>query len=171
MNSSMLSLEQMKQLLLSALAYLKGLNKKNMPTEPTPAQPAPTAAIPDTFLDWNTIEGAHHNTRVCCDLEGLNYDQKQVLTACVRVESGFNIGAVHANRDGQGRILSTDYGIAQINSYWNIGPGKAFPSAEYVLSHPEECIRFMCRSYKELGDLRLWCSYTSGEFKNWLNRV
>ncbi len=126
---------------------------------------------PDALLAWDTIEGAHHNVRAICDLVGLTFDQKQILTACVKVESGFDINAVHINRDGRGHILSTDYGIVQINDYYHIGAGKEFPTIEYVLANPEDCVRWMCTYYKTHGNLAAWVSCTSGAFKQWLGRV
>lgn len=127
---------------------------------------------PDTFIpDWSNPVAAHHNVRVVCDLQGLTWEQKQILTACVMVESGFNINAVHQNKDGKGHVLSTDYGIVQVNDYWHIGQGKDFPSVEYVLQNPQACVEWMAKSYKTTGSLNLWCSFTSGMYRKWLNKV
>lgn len=127
------------------------------------------------YPDWSITANAHHNVRALADLEGLTYDQKQVLAACVYQESEFMIGATHANyiftSDGERRLSTTDYGIVQVNDYWHIGKGKDFPSVEYVMGHPEECVRWMCRYYKQHGHLNAWVSYTSGAYKQWLNRV
>jgi hypothetical protein len=72
------------------------------------------------------------------------------------------------NAAGERHLSSTDFGIVQANDYWHIGPGKYFPSVEYVFTHPEECVRWMCRYYKTHGHLNAWCSYTSGAYKQYL---
>lgn len=126
---------------------------------------------PDALLPWDTLEGAHHNVRALCDLEGLTYRDKQILTACVKVESNFDPKAIHYNRDTNYKLLSTDFGIVQINDYWHIGAGKDFPTAEYVILHPEECVRFMCKYFKRNGHLNAWVAYTTGAYQRWLNKV
>ena len=134
----------------------------------------------DTLLPWNMgyVNGDpnnHHNVRVLCDLCSLTEEQKNILTACVRVESDFNTQITHSNYaytlEGVKFVASTDFGIVQINSYWNIGDGKPFPSSEYVLQNPEACVRFMCNYYKQNGNLDLWCSYTSGAYLKFLGKV
>lgn len=150
---------QFYQKLVSVLQQIVSLTKQK-------------AMNPDILLpDWSIKEAAHHNVRVLCDLEGLTFEQKQVLTACVMVESGFDINAIHYNKDGAGKITSTDFGIVQVNDYWHIGAGKDFPSSEYVLSHPEECVRWMCQYYKQHGDLNAWVSFSAGLYKQYLNKV
>lgn len=133
----------------------------------------PTPPVPITFL-WDNAANAQHSVRVICDQENLTFDMqygiastKNILLACVQVESGFNPNAVHYNRDTQGNILSVDYGISQINSYWNIGVDKPFPSSEYVLANPEACIRFMCKAFMN-GEAKLWCSFSEGLYKKYL---
>ena len=135
------------------------------------ATPNPDYLIPD----WTSTVSAHHNVRVLSDLEGLDYEQKQVLTACVMVESGFEINAEHKNyayhEDGTRYLSSTDFGIVQVNDYWHIGPHKDFPSIDYVLTNPEECVRWMCRYYKQNNHLNPWVSYKSGAYMKWYGRV
>lgn len=125
--------------------------------------PPPT---PTTYL-WDTPANARHSIRVICDEMGLPYVQKNILTACVEVESGFNPKAIHLNKDGQGHILSTDYGIVQVNDFWWIGATKQFPSTDYVLNNPETCVRWMVKMFLE-GKQNMWCSYTSGAYKRYL---
>jgi len=124
---------------------------------------------------WSDTVIAHHNVRALCDLEALSYDQKEVLTACVYVESAFRINATHQNTvieaDGTRKVTSTDFGIVQVNDYYHIGAGKDFPSTDYVLANPEICVRWMARYYKTHGNLNAWCSYTSGAYKRWLGKV
>lgn len=129
----------------------------------------------NTLYDWSIPVMAHHNVRVICDQEGLDYGQKQILAACVMQESGFNIHATNKNmgRDSFGHpiILSEDWGIVQINDHWHIGPGKDFPSPQYVIDNPEACVRYMCRYYKSHGDLMAWSSYKFGAYKKFLGKV
>lgn len=125
--------------------------------------------------DWSDPLVAQHNVRVLCDLEGLAYSQKEILTACVKIESDFKILAEHINyaftATGVRYIASTDFGIVQVNDYWHIGSGKDFPSSAYVLANPELCVRWMCVYYKTHGNLNAWVSYTSGAYKQWLGKV
>lgn len=131
---------------------------------PPPVSPAPTA--PPMYL-WDTFENARHSVRVICDQAGLSVEDKNIMCACVQVESNFNPLCEHGNLDKDRKVWSTDYGIAQINDYFHIGAGKEFPSAEYVLANPEECIRWMARQWKA-GNAHLWSSYTSGAYRKYL---
>lgn len=142
--------------------------------EPTTMSDMPTqpkVLDPDILLDWSFIESAHHNVRATCDLMGLSWNQKQVLTACVKVESGFDIRAIHRNKNEMGQVWSTDYGIVQINDYFHIGVGKDFSSVEYVLNNPAACVKYMCEYYKKHGHLNAWASFTSGAYKAVLGKV
>jgi hypothetical protein len=128
-----------------------------------PPQPAPLTPTrnPDALqTPWSDPVVAHHNVRALCDLEGLtgtelinghHWLKKDILTACVFHESGFKVNAVNHNtelvdsgeKDANGKpilvrkVTSSDFGIVQINDYWHIGPGKDFPSVEYVLENPK----------------------------------
>ncbi len=164
-------------------AYVVSLeaSRQPLPAAPIPAQtpapaPKPAPSGPDTLQSpWSDPVIAHHNVRAICDQEGLSYDQKQILTACVYQESSFRINAIHQNTvlepDGTRKVTSTDFGIVQINDYWHIGPGKDFPSVDYVMTHPEECCRWMARYYKKHGNLNAWSSYSTGAYKRWLGKV
>lgn len=132
---------------------------------------------PDILLPWGPQQNNHHNVRVCCDLGGLTYDQKEVLAACVKVESDFlnyrpdGTPITHKNIREDGSVGSIDYGIVQVNSRFHIGPGLDFPSVEYVLSHPQECVQWMVAYYRRYGHLNAWCSFTSGAYKEHLGKV
>lgn len=153
-------LEKLKQILLKASDIIDSM--RNLPQE--------TATNQDTLgSDWGNTVVAHHNVRALCDLEGLSFEQKETLTACVYQESRFDINAKHENIV-DGKVSSTDWGIVQVNDYFHIGPGKDFPSVEYVLSHPEECVRWMCKLFKA-GQANLWSSYSTGAYKQWLGKV
>lgn len=149
-------------------------------TESIAAQdPQIPATGPDAGpLVWTDPVSAKHAVRVICDLEGLPvtptfnvngtlYLLKDVLCACVQVESAFLIDAVHFNRDPRGNVISTDYGICQINDYWNIGPNKPFSSSQYVLANPQECVEWMAKKFLA-GQQTLWASFTSGLYKKYL---
>lgn len=144
------------------------LSTPNVPVAPVlPVQEAVEAiSAPHTLL-WDTPENVRHSVRVMCDESGLSVSDKNTLCACVEVESNFNTQAVHVNKDANGKTLSTDYGIVQINDFYHIGPGKDFPSADYVLSHPEECVAYMIKMMKA-GKLDLWVSFSSGLYKKYL---
>jgi hypothetical protein len=124
---------------------------------------------PKTAFYWNTPAAARHSVRVICDQEGLSWNDKNILDACVHVESGYNPLAIHPNKDISGKVWSTDYGICQINDYWNIGAGKTFPTSDFVLQNPEASVRFMCRMWKA-GKQNLWASWTSGLYKQYLTQ-
>jgi len=135
-------------------------------------------------LVWTDPVSARHAVRVVCDLAGMPltptfnvdgklYLMKDVLCACVQVESEFKPSAVHQNKvwqDDKWVIASTDYGIAQINDFYNIGMGKPFPSAQYVLDNPQADIEWMAKQFLA-GNAHLWCSFTSGEFKKYLPKI
>lgn len=140
--------------------------------------PAPPQSNPDALLPWDNVPGSEanrHNVRAICDLEGLTYTQKEVLAACVKVESDFETQIVHPNfafnSEGMKYLASTDYGICQINDFWHIGPTKEFPSSEFVLANPEACVQFMARYYKAHGHLNAWVSYTSKAYLKYLGKV
>lgn len=142
------------------------------PLPPKPTEPMPPRDIEHTselYPDWDTPKRARHNVRAICDQEGLTLKQKDILTACVANESGFLVNPKpNQNKDKTGKVWSTDYGIVQVNDYFNIGKGKPFPSVKYVLENPEACVRWMARYYKKTGNLNLWASYTSGIYKRYL---
>lgn len=123
---------------------------------------------PDVLLAWNSSVAANtHNVRVLCDKAGLSYQAKQLITACIQIESNFqsyylsgpniNTPVKHENIV-DGKLASTDWGIVQINDYWNIGSGKPFSSVQYILANPAACVNFMIQMYKA-GQIRLWDSY------------
>lgn len=142
---------------------------------PTPAPqpvppPAPAPAPVPAPLSFATQHDAFHSTRVICDEIGLTYEQKNTLCGCVYQESRFLTNPKpNVNKDPKtGLVWSTDYGIVQVNDYFHIGPGKDFPSIEYVIANPEKCIRWMAGIMKATGALQPWSSYTSGAYKQWL---
>jgi hypothetical protein len=148
--------------------YQTIVNSFNVPVPPPPQPIPPPPETPKPVYLWDTPENARHSVRVICDEEGLSLADKNDLCACVQVESEFNPKALHRNRGADGiQILSTDYGIVQVNDFYHIGPGKDFPSVDYVLNNPEACVRWMARLFKA-GKQNLWASYTSGAYKRYL---
>lgn len=125
----------------------------------------PTQMAPD----WSAPDNARHNVRVLCDRAGVNLYWKNIITACIARESGFDNNVKPCeNRDKTGAVWSRDWGIVQCNDWFHIGPGKDFPSVAYVLANPEIMVNWMINYYKQHGHLNAWSSYTSGAYKRYL---
>lgn len=127
----------------------------------------PAPVPPPEKLLFDTPKHAYHAVRVMCDKAGLSLEEKNVICAVIYQESQFDNNAVCKNKNTAGVVTSTDVGICQINSYWHTGPGKQFPSTEYVVAHPEEAVKFMLNMQKT-GKLHLWVGFTSKKYKYWL---
>jgi len=123
------------------------------PVYATDPMPTPQPIDPDALLSWDTKENCRHNVRALCDLEGLTVDQKNDFSRTIHCESDYNPECVHPNIVN-GHVSSTDYGIAQINDYWHIGPGKDFATIADAMN-PENAIRWACRQWKA-GNGKLW---------------
>ena len=99
----------------------------------------------------------------------------RVLVAVIEAESGFQIDAENINRDKNGKIVSLDYGICQINDYWTIGSNSQaamkgeyyFPSEEYVVSNPDKCIDWMIQQWLK-GRQNDWIAYKTGAYKKYM---
>ena len=137
----------------------------NQPVEPsqpqTPSATQTTDTIqvtppvnPDALAPWDTFDNCRHNVRALCDLMGLTEQQKNDLSSTVHCESNYNPQCVHPNIVN-GKTVSTDYGICQVNDFYHIGAGKDFPSSDYVLNNPEMCIRWMCKEWLA-GNANMW---------------
>ena len=98
---------------------------------------------------------------------GLTVQMKDILCACVEVESGFNPLAVHYNKDKTGAIWSADWGICQINDWFNVGVGKPFPSTDFVLQNPQIDIQWMCDMFLQ-GKESMWSSYSQKLYLRYL---
>lgn len=106
--------------------------------------------------------------RVCQEeglgvIKGVTGTLADDLYKTVHCESNFNPRCVHPNIVN-GKTVSTDYGICQINDYYHIGPGKDFPSVDYVLTNPEACVRWMAQMFKA-GKADMWVCHLRGMFK------
>lgn len=151
-----------------------------MPEPPKPT-PMPT---PKPILKWDTVANSRHSVRVICDEEGLTVKQKNELCATVGAESGWQSYYLSGPKKGQPvklenkkgeTVWSTDWGICQINSWYNIKEGfnatdakkRPFPTAKYVLDNPEACVRWMCKMWK-LGYAEWWIAYKNGSYKRYL---
>ena len=138
-----------------------------MPEQP----PVPPPYVPD----WSTAKGAYHATRVMCDEMGLTFNQKEIVCGCIFQESRFlnyvkpGVPTTNKNRDASGNVWSTDWGIGQVNDYYHCGPGKTFPSVQYVLDNPDKVVAWMIGFMKKTGKLQPWASYTSGAYRQWLS--
>jgi len=141
-----------------------------VPTSPpeAPIVPVvPTLANPDVLVAWTTPVNVRHNVRVLCDLSGLSVEDKNILTACVARESGFDNNAKCYNRDATGAVWSTDWGIVQCNDWFHIGPGKDFPSVEYVLANQQVMVQWMIDCMKA-GKLDMWSSYSTKAYLRYM---
>lgn len=121
--------------------------------------------IPKIF-SWSIPADAFHLTRVLCDDAGLSFTNKNIICACIFQESRFLIQAKNENLYN-GKVVSTDWGICQVNDHYHIGPGKDFPSVQYVLDNPDKVVAWMISMSKH-GLLKQWVSYSSGAFSKWL---
>ncbi len=118
---------------------------------------------------WDTQYHNWHNVRVLCDKAGLSWQKKNIISACIYQESRFNNKAKNRNKNANGKVWSTDWGIVQVNDYWHIGKTKTFPSVKYVLDNPEMCVAWMIAEYKK-GNLKQWSSYSTGAYKKWISK-
>jgi len=140
---------------------------------PTPVSEPPVA--PPAML-WATPKQAYHSTRGMCDEMGLTFAQKNILCACIYQESNFlnyhsnGKPVINQNKDKDGKVWSTDWGIVQVNDTkgWHIGKGLRFPSVQYVMDNPEVAVRWMVSVMKGTGKLQPWSSFTSGVYKKHL---
>lgn len=125
--------------------------------------------------DWTTQQGAIKAVRTICDEMGLTKDEKDIICACIWQESNFynylpsGKPTTNQNKNKAGKVTSTDWGICQVNDYWNIGPKKKWASVKQVLDNPEKVVRWMITCYKQ-GNLKLWSSYKFGAYKQHLPR-
>ncbi len=151
--------------ILKGIAEALGIIKKKVEAMDKPSVTKPVVVHNGEIMkyDWSIPTKARHSVRVICDEEGLSLKDKNDLCATVGAESGWKPGAIgKPNSDG-----SRDYGIVQVNDKYWIGPGKKFESIDYVLTHPEECIRWMCKEWKA-GHKNWWYGYKNGSYKNFL---
>jgi hypothetical protein len=123
----------------------------------------------ETEYLWDTPSNARHSVRVICDEEGLTVSEKNLICAVVMAESGFKNQAKCLNKNKEGVVTSTDWGVAQINDFYHIGKGLTFPSIQYVLEHPDKVIRWMIKMYR-LGHLDWWIAYKNGSYKKYLSQ-
>lgn len=137
------------------------------PQLPTISQNETVVTNVDTFRAWDTPANCKHNVRVLCDLGGLELTQKNLICAVIQGESGFDNSAKNENKNSQGIVTSTDWGICQINDRYHIGLHFDFPSIDYVLQNPDKAVQFMISMFL-VGKLSLWCAYQNGSYKKYL---
>lgn len=142
------------------------------PPEPPTAPSAPEPIIvpspaPIAPLLWATPKQAWHSVRVLCDKATLTSADKDLICAVIYQESRFSNSAKNLNKNKAGQVLSTDFGLCQINDRYHIGPGKDFPNVQYVLDNPDKVVEWMIGLFKH-GKLNLWVGYSSGVYKTWL---
>lgn len=165
------------------------IRRPKPPTVPVTVPPSPPSERPETrsedpverretpspepVLSWEKPREAYELTRMLCDEFGLTVEQKNIVCACIYQESRFynrrSDGSPIINENKKdGVVWSTDYGIVQVNDYWHIGPGKTFPSVEYVMDNPGLMVRWLVKTMAATGRLQPWSSYTTGAYKVWL---
>jgi hypothetical protein len=120
---------------------------------PQPIVPIPDPIAPTTPPAKPMLEISQEMVRRVCKEEGLTADMSERLYNTVDQESEFSTSAIHHNKDG-----TTDYGIAQLNSKWYIGPTQYIKTKEEALNNPEKCIHLMCKAFKQ-GRQRDWYGY------------
>lgn len=113
---------------------------------------------------WSNKTDACRAVRVICDEMGMAVWEKNEIASTIHAESNFNPRAYHLNKNG-----SFDAGIVQANSEYWIGPGKLFPSIEYVYENPEECVRWMCKEWRKHKNW--WIAYKNLSYKNYPSKV
>lgn len=164
--------------ILKSVLQSLGLIQKEVQALPQQPAPAPEKAVVAIKADmppipptpkylWDTVDNARHSARVIGDEEGISIFGKDTVCATIMGESGFNNKAINYNKGTDGKTLSTDWGICQINDAYHIGQGKDFPSVAYVLGNPDVAVRFMIRMYKA-GKLNLWVAYSSGAYRKYM---
>lgn len=134
-------------------------NRAQKPPIESPAEESKTSKYA-----WDTPEKARHSFRVICDEEGLKTDEKNLLTAVLECESGFNIKAQNKNADGTFDLGTL--GVIQANTYWYIDKMKLLTRDE-ALHDPEKCCRIFIKRYRQ-GFLKDWTCFKTGAYKRYL---
>lgn len=117
--------------------------------------------------DWSTRASTRHSVRVIMDENGLTWVQKTLLCAVIHGESDFDIYAKHINMGKNGEVLSTDFGICQINDFYHIGPGKEFASEQEIYNDPRKSVQFMIDMWRH-GKLGWWCAFSNKSYIQYL---
>lgn len=152
---------------IDLLLKKKSVEPFNTPPEP-PILPEVESNNQMTELEWSNPKTIRHSIRILCDIEGLSYKDKNDLCATIQAESNFNLYAKNENKKN-GKLLSTDWGLCQINDYWNIGVGKPFPSVDFVLNNPEKVVRWMIGEWKKGENSKnKWIAYKNKSYKRYL---
>lgn len=147
-----------------------------VPAPVVPSKDMSIAPVLPTKYPFDSPANALHSTRVIGDEVGLTWQQKAILCSCIDVESEFynylpsGKPTIHENRNAAGAILSTDWGICQINDYWHIGPRKDFASVDLVMKNPATVVRYMAKILRDTGKLQPWVSYTSGAYLDHMHK-
>jgi hypothetical protein len=84
------------------------------------------------------------------------------LWATICGESEFNPNAKCFNKDHYGNVVSVDYGLCQLNSYWYIGPTKTVKTPFEALTNPEKCVRVMAKAFNA-GRANDWIIHRTGK--------
>lgn len=142
--------------------------------------PEPIDNVPIEFPEekqskylWDNPINVRHSIRVICDELDMPIYGKNILTAVIEAESGFdvlcNVDGKRVNTNG-----TRDYSLCQFNDgknakgipYW-IGEGADFKDADDVFNNPERQVRVMIREYKR-GNLKWWAAYNNLSYRAFL---
>ena len=134
------------------------------PTTPNYVPSVKWGQYPQNLKDSLQTEGL----RICQDLK-MTQAQIVDLFSTIDCESGWNPDCVHRNLV-DGKVSTTDYGLCQVNDYWHIGTGKSFPTSQYVLENPLECLKWMAKEFID-GNQHLWVCYLRGMYKDYIPKV
>lgn len=119
---------------------------KPPPLSPLAPEPMVLTPVTPAPVDYRVL------ARNICIEEGLSAEMTERLLKTVELESNFDPNAKNRNPNG-----TYDHGIAQLNDYWYIGPGKPCPSVEKAYD-PDFSLRLMARQFKS-GRARDWIVY------------
>ncbi len=133
---------------------------------PQPPQPVSMTDI-QQLVKTNNRNGFIGMCKRIAKEEGLTPELTTNLLATLECEANFNNELIHPNNNAQGKTLSTDFYICQINDFYHIGKSKEFPSIQYVHDHPDEVVRWMCKMFKA-GKARLWVCYSKNLYQKYL---
>lgn len=105
--------------------------------------------------------------RVCKEV-GLTTEMTRHLMATIHGESGWNPKARGRNYDKKTKkLLSTDWGLCQLNDKWYVGPKCEIKTPEEAIANPEKCVRVMAKAWKK-GRAVDWRAY---KYKSYLSFI
>ena len=83
-------------------------------------------------------------------------------------ESGFNQWCENQNKNSKGEVVSTDFGIAQLNDYWYLKP--LGMTGEEAIADPQRCLTVMATAFKN-GRADDWCAHKNGGYLKFMGKT